>query len=456
MKFKLTLLLVIFTLSKLVLALSQDDFAYIAETQTSMETPFYELEIPTVIYEGITRPDLGDLRVLNGDGHVVPHGLRATAMKRSQKTETKNVPFFPLYQQAGQTTADLHLNIKRNTQGEVINIHSRLPKDSKDNRLSGYLLDLREWNKPIQQITVNWKKTDNASFIRKLRISKSHNLERWRFLAAGKALVNMSYQNHQLIENTINLSSAKTNYLRLMFQDQKPGLEIESIEVTHTKSSQTKQQNWKDISIKPTKNAGEYSFTNNLKSLARQLDIKLPENNTVVRVQVLSRINPEQTWRYRGSTLLYRLSVNGTHLEKSKINLSTNRDTQWLIRFDQQGGGIGSGTPKVKLSWYPQQLVFVARGQPPYRVVWGSTHVKPVNINANQLLPNRTNHNITDENMISTALLLSDTMRPINKHVLQPKEKEINWQHWILWIVLVGAAVMLIWMAMRLMKKMAD
>lgn len=456
MKLKLILFITVLFLPKFILALSEHDFAYIAETQTSKETPYYELEIPTVVYESITRADLGDLRVLNGDGHVVPHGLRATAIQRNKKTEKNNVPFFPLYQQSGQTTTDLHLNIKRNTQGEVINIHSVLPKGTKDNRLSGYLLDLREWNKPISQIIINWKNPDNASFILKLRISKSNNLERWGFVARGKSLVNMSYQNHQLIENTLKVSTAKSNYLRLMFEDQKPGLEVESIQVVHTKSSYKKHQNWKAVSLTPTKVAGEYAFKPGLISLARQLDIKLPENNTVVRAQVLSRTNNEEQWRYRGSTLLYRLSVNGTDIEKSKINISSNRDTQWLLRFDQQGGGIGAGLPQVKLSWYPHQLVFVARGQPPYRVVWGSRRVKPVNVNANQLLPNINNNNVTDENMISTALLLSDTKRAINKQALKPKEKEVDWQRWILWIVLVGAAVMLIWMATRLMKKMAD
>lgn len=94
--------------------------------------------------------------------------------------------------------------------------------------------------------------------------------------------------------------------------------------------------------------------------------------------------------------------------------------------------------PHVKLSCYPHQLVFVARGQPPYRVVWGSTRVKPVNVNANQLLPTINNSNVTDERMIITALLLTDTKHPINKQALKPKEKEVDWQHWILWIVLVA------------------
>lgn len=460
MKHKLTLLILLVTLPKIILAISEHDFAYIAEIETHNSTPYYELEIPSAVYETISRSDLGDLRVLNGNGQVVPHGLRATALQKNTKTENKNIPFFPLYQQAGQSITDLHLNIKRDPQGEVINIHSRLPKDNKGNQLAGYLLDLRQWKNPIDQLKIIWKKTDGSSFIRKLNISKSSNLERWHLIATGKTLVNLAYQNHQLTENTINLSTSSTNYLRMMFSDQKPGLELESIQVVHTKSSSQHQRNWQSVTINTTENTGEYSFQHKIKSLARQLEIKLPENNTVVRVQVLSRINKEQPWRYRGSTLLYRLSVNGTDIEKTKINISANRDTNWLLRFDQQGGGIGSGLPDVKLAWQPQQLVFIARGQAPYRMVWGSAKIKPVVINANQLLPVTTksmsDNNISNSNMLSQAVLLSDTMRSINKKALEPKSKEINWRHWILWIVLIASAVMLIWMAVRLMKKMSE
>lgn len=464
MKHKLTLsligVLVLMAAPKIILAISEHDFAYIAEINTHDSTPYYELQIPSAVYETVSRSDLGDLRVLNGDGQVVPHGLRTMAMQTNTKTESENIPFFPLYQQAGQSTTDLHLNIKRDRHGEVININSRLPKNDSNDRLAGYLLDLRQWKKPISQLNITWKQKDGSSFIRKLNISTSSNLERWKLIARGKTLVNLAYQNHQLKENKINLSVTSSNYLRMMFADQKPGLELENIQVVYTKSSSQHQRNWQTVAINPAENAGEYSFQYKVKSLARQLEIKLPENNTVVRVQVLSRSNNEQPWRYRGATLLYRLSVNGADIEKSKINISATRDTNWLLRFNQQGGGIGSGLPEVKLAWQPQQLVFIARGQAPYRLVWGSAKIEPVVINARQLLPvttkSMTDNNIGNANMLSQAELLSDTIRSINKKALEPKSKEINWRHWILWIALIAAALMLIWMAVGLMKKMSE
>lgn len=458
MKHKFSFLILLIVLPKIIFALSEHDFAYIGEIQTQANTPFYELDIPSAVYETISRADLGDLRVLNGNGQVVPHGLRSMAMIRTNKTDVINPPFYPLYQQTGESVNDLHLSIKRNSQGEVINIHSYSPKQSKTKLLSGYLLDLRKWKKPVDEIKVVWKNPDGKSFIRKLNISQSSNLETWRLIALGKTLVNLSYQNHQLTNDTITLNHSKAKYIRIMFSDKKAGLELKSIQVSHTKQSTSQQRNWQAVSVSTTNRAGEYTFHHKLKTLARQLQIKLPENNTVVRVMVLSRINKDQPWIHRGSTLLYRLSVNGSDIEKSNINISASRDNQWLLRFDQQGGGIGSGLPKVKLEWQPQQLVFVARGEPPFRVVWGSAQIQPMLINANQLLPisikNTSDNTNYKSSIVSTAELQIDTIRSINKKVLTPKPKEINWQQWMLWILLVSAAAILIWMAVRLMKKM--
>ena len=61
MKVKFTLLFLLLTLPKLILAISQHDFAYIAEIQTHSNTPYYELEIAANVYETITRSYLGDL-----------------------------------------------------------------------------------------------------------------------------------------------------------------------------------------------------------------------------------------------------------------------------------------------------------------------------------------------------------------------------------------------------------
>lgn len=242
--------------------------------------------------------------------------------------------------------------------------------------------------------------------------------------------------------------------MRIMFADNKPGLVFNRIEVINNSSSQQQKRNWQSVSVDRSENAGEYLFQYQLKTLLRKLRVYLPENNTVVNVKVMSRGDNEKSWQYRGAGLLYRLSVDGINLQQSEIQLKASTDTHWKLQIDQQGGGIGLSLPQVELAWKPQQLVFVARGEPPYKLVWGSARVKPVTQNAKNILAGVNQENHT--NMVARAHWLADSVQAVNLKSLQAEAKPLNWRQGLLWFILIIAALSLVWMAVRLMGKMSD
>ena len=143
--------------SNISLSLTQNDFAYTADLRTTSGTPFFELEIPELVYKNITRNDLGDMRVLNGAGQVVPHGLRNIEPEVVSHVSEEEVPYFPLYLKQGDSNGDLHLNIKRNASGDVLDIKSSRSVAQAGENISGYLVDLREWDKPVDTIKLSWK-----------------------------------------------------------------------------------------------------------------------------------------------------------------------------------------------------------------------------------------------------------------------------------------------------------
>jgi len=441
------------------LAISENDFAYKAVLGTDASTPFYELEIPEIVYRNVSRDDLGDIRVLNGAGSVVPHGIRNLAAEKTSKINLKPVPYFPLFEIEGSVPGSLHLNIQRSSSGEVIDIQSGGTEHNANQRLVGYLLDLREWKQAIETLKFSWKAGEDISFIRKLELSVSDDLSNWKSVSQDNTLVNLSYQKNILIEDTLKLSIASAKYLRVIYADNKPGLEINNITVSNTQSSLKNEINWKRSVVsqhgdsEKTK-AGEYYFNHELKTTLNKLRVKLPENNTVVKVNVFSRANKDNIWRHRGSAVLYRLSVDGINIQHTDISVNSSRDTQWKLQIDQQGGGIGSGLPEIYLAWQPQQLVFVARGQAPYTLVWGSARVPPVTQDASKILVGVNQKSITS--MLANAIWLDNTVSNVNLRSLETANKPVNWRQWFLWAVLVIAALLLIWMAVRLMGKMAE
>ena len=440
-------------------AISENDFAYKAVLGTDSSTPFYELEIPEIVYQNVSRDDLGDIRVLNSEGSVVPHGIRYLATEKTSKIKSKSVTYFPLYESEGTVSGSLHLNIQRSSSGEVVDIQSDSTEHNANQRLIGYLLDLREWKQAVETLKFSWKAEEGISFIRKLELSVSDDLSNWKPVSQDNTLVNLSYQKNILIEDTLKLSISSAKYLRVIYADNKPGLEINNITVSNTQSSLKNKINWKKSVVSQQDDSektkeGVYFFKHELKTTLNKLRVKLPENNTVVKVNVLSRVNKDNTWRHRGSAVLYRLSVDGINIHHTDISVSSTRDTQWKLQIDQQGGGLGSGLPEIYLAWQPQQLVFVARGQAPYTLVWGSARVPPVTQDASKILVGVNQKN--SMSMLANAIWLENTVSNVNLMSLETANKPVNWSKWFLWAVLVIAALLLIWMAVRLMGKMAE
>jgi len=443
------------SLPVMVSAITEADFAYTAKLSTANSTPYYELEIPQIVYLQVSRDDLGDMRVFNGAGQVVPHGLRNVTAEKITRLKSLTVPYFPLYKKADGNNGDLHLNIQRSASGEVIDIKSSAaitPETTQ--QLSGYLIDLRQWKQPVDKLKFSWEAAKDTSFIRKLNIEISDDLTKWNIISTDKALVNLSYQNHQLVEDVIKLSAPTSNYLRVQFADDKPGVAMTGVEVINTELSQQQKQNWKKATVVIKKDsAGEYLFQYPLKSSLRKLRIKLPENNTLVNAKVFSRDNETKPWLYRGSALLYRLTVDGVNIQQSELTVNSSTDNNWKLQIDQQGGGIGSGLPEIELAWQPQQLVFVGRGEPPYKLAWGSAQVIPITQNASRLFVGVGQG--SNNTMLSKADWLEASVKPVNLAALETPAKPINWRQGLLWAVLIIAAAMLIWMAVRLMNKMS-
>ena len=64
-------------------AQSPHDFAFGIPLATEGDDAFYRVELPAAVYTGAVRSDLGDMRVFNGDGAVVPFAFvpRAAAVR---------------------------------------------------------------------------------------------------------------------------------------------------------------------------------------------------------------------------------------------------------------------------------------------------------------------------------------------------------------------------------------
>jgi hypothetical protein len=144
--------------------LTTADFAAGYYLEVESAGPIHTLELPLEVYRTVRRPDLGDIRVFNGTGEIVPHGLRGMALEPEAVRQKEDIPFFPLYEStlvAGQ--ADLIMHVVRNTAGTIVNIKEGPQKGAGEPQITGYLLDLSGLTRPTGELEFHWNAGQDSS-----------------------------------------------------------------------------------------------------------------------------------------------------------------------------------------------------------------------------------------------------------------------------------------------------
>ena len=191
--------------------------------------------------------------------------------------------------------------------------------------------------------------------------------------------------------------------------------------------------------------SGEYRFRIPRGLALDGLRIRLSETNALAGASLESQPSEAEPWRERLRTTLYRLRQDDVELENLDVDLGGHPDLYWRLRVDQDSGGIGPGLPGLRAIYRPHELRFVARGQGPYILAWGSA--RPMSGPASD-----TDGILRTADIEPLPARMEGPIRRVGDlGVLTPP---LLWRTWLLWVVLVGGALLLVWMAVRLFRQM--
>jgi hypothetical protein len=174
----------------------------------------------------------------------------------------------------------------------------------------------------------------------------------------------------------------------------------------------------------------------------------LPQLNTVARVKLASAESPDGPWTNRFDGLAYRLRVDGHELTTPVIALPRTTDRYWRLMVDKTGGGIGGGVPQIELGWVPEQLLFVARGDGPFTIAFGSAAVTPASFSSDELLQLLPDHGVdsSDRRLAQTGERFELGGATQLKHRTQT-----DWDQYLLWGALILGVIVLGGMTLRLL-----
>jgi hypothetical protein len=440
--------------------LTPTDFAYGMALSLKENGAIYRFTIPQEVYDTVTRDDLGDIRIFNSTDAVVPHILRHPPKKSKLHEVTKALPFFPLYRAEENTGTDgLRVRIEKGGDGTIINVDSDDDGGGKEQTLSGYLIDATGHGEQIHNLQITWQ-TKEDNFVTTVSVEYSNDLTRWSTLVPRATLARMQFNGHKITRERIPLPPKTARYLRLSWPEGQEKIEIKEILAIEQTGEPERKSIW--TALKGTPGADDtntkitaYEYESPGRLPVNRIRLLFNEKNTLVKATLFSRPDPEAIWRRRKSDIFYHLSFDQTDLVQDTVSVGPSSDRYWRVEMEGSPFNDPGNIPTVELGWQPHELLFVARGNGPFMLTYGSARLGQEELNNNTpgLLAQVMGRN--GETLIKEAQLLPKTILG-SPDLLVPKAPPLPWRKWLLWGILVIGVGIIARMALSLGKGMLN
>lgn len=441
------LALVLCLAAQAVQAQSLSDFRSSAELSLSARDALHRFTLPFEAYRD-TRRDLGDLRVFNGQGEPVPFALAGEEDRPREAASTVALPQFPVFGAAAtREVANLDVSVRTRADGAVISVQQRT-RPAQAQLPEAWLLDASAVKSPLRALVVDWEAGKGTEIVR-VNVEASDDLKNWQAVASQAVLVRVEQGGLALSQPRVELAPRQAKYLRLTGASR--AFQLKGVRVESAVAVQPLPRATRTSAAASGAKPGEFVFDLGARLPVEAVRVTFPVTNSVAPVEVLSRDAEAAEWRPVASGTFYRLTREAMELVSPALEIGRRADRFWLLRIDPRTGGLGSAPPSLEVAWRAAQVVFVARGEPAFRVAFGRADAQGASLALAALMPGYETHAefklpVAQVGAVQSSSSGADGWRRFTG--------EVNGRKLALWAVLVVGVAVLGFMAWRLLRQM--
>lgn len=406
----------------------------------------YRLPLGLEVYRSARRADLGDIRVFNAAGEAVPHAVRERAAPAAAAPERRALPLFPLAE-AAQAASDPRLLLSIDANGAILALGAA-PAPAAGGAHS-YILDAGPDAARIARLVIGWE--DSApGLLARLTIESSSDLAGWQPAGAG-TLADLEFGGQRLRQDAIDVQQPLQRYLRLRWTDAAQAPLIARVEAELPGSVPRGAREQLLLEGNAGADAREFLFDAGGALPVDAASVVLDQDNSLARVRWSSRASADSPWRERGTQLAWRLARGEARSSSGALALESTRERYWRIEvIDGDAAALGAH-PRVRLDWLPDELLFVARGAPPFQLAAGSARADAPGRSVDSLIEGLAG---ADSSALTVPATLGARHMLGGEAALVPPPPPVPWQRYLLWALLVGAVLVLGRMAVHMLKEL--
>ena len=429
------------------------EFARSAEFTLEGKGAIYSLDLPVEVYRGVERRDLGDLRVQNASAEFVPHALVRPASSERKPVPSVTLPYFPLLGAPGRPVEDMTLRVERKPDGTVKAVVSTGERSAAAARRTvAYVIDASAASAALRELRFDWRPESESTSL-DLRIEASDDLRSWRGVGSG-VLIQLRHGDALLERRSVGISPTKANYFRVSWRGH-DSWKLTGITALPVDAVAEAPRAWLRVQASAGPKPGEYVFELPISLPVDRLRFELPQENTVASSTVVAQPRAGGPERPLASLVLYRMEHRGQKLVNPDQEIAATAEPRWVLRVDARGGGLGSGMPVLHAGYVPHRLVFVARGEPPFRAQFGNKDAVPAALAVQTLVPGYA----ADKEIPALAARLGEVrtheiVKPTGVEAARSYAGQMDEKKVWLWSALVLAVLVIVGMAFKLTRQL--
>jgi len=407
--------------------------------------------IPPEAYRGLTRADLGDLRVFNADGSSLPYSLTSPPAVTAASVPI-DLKWFPMPTSTTDGTSQ-RVDIQVQDPGVRVDV------SGSNNALAtqAYIVDMSNalaapGHPPLDNLVLSWDPA-TSGFSDFVSVQGSDDLSNWHSVS-GARLVQLDYLDQHLKQDRLDLYDARAHYLKLTWEPGHTPPHLTRVQVVPgTALLATNGEAYFLLPDPVATSAGDYAYDAGAPMSADQVQLTPLPDGVLIEANILVRDDPAKPWQSVAAGTFYNLRQNSVRTSNPPINLPAHvRARYWLLRTDARSSSLGDGKPGFEIMWKPQQVVFLAQPPGPYTLAFGNPDVTDASLPLSALLPGYA----TDPYGVLRRIVESNPA-PATKFqpvAFRPASVKATWQLWLAWSSIGGAVLVLALMAWRLVKQM--
>jgi len=431
------------------------DFAYGLPMQPQAGKPVQTLRVPDAVYAHVTRADLGDIRIFNADDVAVPYALCPVGDLATQRRRRQNLPVFALRRASADGNSGSRVRIET-AQGTRIQVLEPVTPetDNAGGDIGAYVIDARGVSGRIRAIQPQWQSAGGPSELQ-VRLQASNDLEHWRTIVANATLLRARGETGALTRSRIALPDGEYAYLRLEPSDATRPPRIQQV-IADVQSRMTEAAAVMVDAEATGRGSGEavFRFDSRRSAPMQAAHVSLPASNMALGIALDSRAQDGAEWRQRWRGEVYELDGMKRPDGWTPIRFAPTRDRYWRLRVVRGAASLAGAKLGLRLEYQPRRLRFLAQGEAPFVLAYGSAAAAPGARDCDRLLSGLARNE--RERMTGDAVPAGPAVSLGGDAALTAAPEPVPVRRYLLWAVLVAGVLLLAGLALALLRRVGD